>query len=580
MASRGKLPHVSRRSLANRRPRQVVESSVAGDDVYDLPAETQDEEEESVSGVGWVGESALQISPTATYHEGSTIVGHKDADDIREHYASSHDGIYDVDSVQPRVPADNMPGGRYFMHRHVVVWNRVTGLAEEMPSCEEAREAYRAAFDEGPEILIDQWIRENDGYGVVPLSSDLMSIAVDISDILFSTFPDILEALLAGNLPELRHTIGAEQNALRAALDHNYQRAMHNVQCCVYMHAFVNKISGCGPTYDELEDLLTDIDRYQTDDAFANQIDNVVGYGVRVQMAQSSRGVRRYIENDNQRHTLQKFADALAERIIAELQSVDRSRDDIMPAPLAEFGFTINANDRKLDHDRHDESNHVMNLMDALSRVRFRGNYCMDFFVVYCAPKPELSPYAEAFFTSIGQGYVYNGGGFNDHAGGVNTTTYELVKPEDAKAGFDWVEMWVGMSQQRAAYYQRQQATFDAVQAELREARETNAMLDEYLAAKAAVAAKDAGPATLGQIEACRVAAERQDILATALREMEAGFAESEGEGWEAKLEALYQGEEGKWAEEEASIEAGQGDDTDELLRRLIAQYNPDEEEE
>lgn len=137
-------------------------------------------------------------------------------------YANFLDGI-DSESDESASDSEVPEPLRGFLPRdHVEVWERSSRSAD-VPTSTDLRQGNQAAYDQGIHILIDQWLRENDGYGILKRSHDRSSTAVTISGIILTMFPNILEALLAGNLPECFHQDGHKD--LRRVLHQNYDRA-------------------------------------------------------------------------------------------------------------------------------------------------------------------------------------------------------------------------------------------------------------------------------------------------------------------------------------------------------------------
>ena len=150
----------------------------------------------------------------------------------------------------------------------------------------------------------------------------------------------------------------------------------------------------------------------------------------------AKRGLRRYtewrsyVENDgdqlpsiSHRRMVRYFVSEMMDRISVDLQS---GRGHIpLAAPVIEIGFSINARYRLREHRRHEHSNYLMNLAEAMFKHLYPNTFRLQQLVIYACFRPSHPWFSEIILTQLGQGYTEGAGGFSHYpAGRSNGSAY------------------------------------------------------------------------------------------------------------------------------------------------------------
>lgn len=106
-----------------------------------------------------------------------------------------------------------------------------------------------------------------------------------------------------------------------------------------------------------------------------------------------------------------------------------------MRNPVSEWGYSDNAFPRLGNHRKHEQSNYLMNIMDAVC-LAYKKECHFYQFVILQIPSKDLVELSEIYVTRIGQGYAKNGGGLAHHGAGKSNFSKERYNGED------WSEFW------------------------------------------------------------------------------------------------------------------------------------------
>ena len=292
------------------------------------------------------------------------------------------------------------------------------------------RQIYESKRQEVFGLLVDHWLHENEGFGIYKKGFDYMGQFDALMQIEYSTFPIVMQCVLAGNLPIVYRERGTQGDELRRALGAHQQRSTSPTQPFIYANYLVD-VKGCSPTYQYLATVTEDLAKYLKDPDFAVQVDNVV-------FEDAQRGEPKYISIDSATlvTALNKSRSAFRNRMKYDIAHLGYAKRAPIPPPLSQWGFTSKAPKRERSHGRHEKSNWLMNLVESLCQMRLGKKHAMTVFVVYCIPFPELSAIAETFFSVIGQACVDNDGGFSCYPAGLSinsaTKLTEEEKPDNA----------------------------------------------------------------------------------------------------------------------------------------------------
>ncbi|KAK5696434.1 hypothetical protein LTR97_007735 [Elasticomyces elasticus] len=122
-------------------------------------------------------------------------------------------------------------------------------------------------------------------------------------------------------------------------------------------------------------------------------------------------------------------------------------RNDPIPGGFSEFGYSYDTEKRLEQHAKHDSSNYLMNIVDALCMIYF-PEYKLYHFVMHHVLVRNLAELAEMYFTRAGQGYSRQGGQQVRPAGNTHTPLRKLaiarILENDADAGMSILADSVG----------------------------------------------------------------------------------------------------------------------------------------
>jgi len=108
-------------------------------------------------------------------------------------------------------------------------------------------------------------------------------------------------------------------------------------------------------------------------------------------------------------------------RLVRErLDACGGSEDDELTPPLCELGYATNL-DRLTQHEKHDSSNYLMNMAEAVCRITkgLEGYRIAQHPISLVWRRPHASS-GELLFSRLTQAYDDNGGGFSHHGAGLS----------------------------------------------------------------------------------------------------------------------------------------------------------------
>ncbi|OBT91344.1 hypothetical protein VE01_10675 [Pseudogymnoascus verrucosus] len=98
----------------------------------------------------------------------------------------------------------------------------------------------------------------------------------------------------------------------------------------------------------------------------------------------------------------------------------DDDMDTPIPCGISEVGFSITPLKRIQDHQKHTNSNSIMNLFEAAARYLFGNRYAIQGYVVARVVDPTLAGLSEAVISRLACSYTDWGGGFNGKLAGLS----------------------------------------------------------------------------------------------------------------------------------------------------------------
>ena len=194
------------------------------------------------------------------------------------------------------------------------------------------------------------------------------------------------------------------------------------------------------------------------DDAAANKINNWSKLLNDIPLEKTEQGHRRYMNSKPRKAT----DDALLSRVSSDVPDVDETysvshvletkhfmtelrrrlesilaadRDEPLEYPLCEVGYSVRCPVRLKQHARHNSSNYIMNLTEAIfgaHRAEFGETFCICQHVIsliwdWDESQPEI---AEVGFSKLAESFTDNAEGFSHYAAGLSTHLTNLV-PEN-----------------------------------------------------------------------------------------------------------------------------------------------------
>lgn len=263
----------------------------------------------------------------------------------------------------------------------------------------------------------------------------------EIIDILASMDSELLKSLIDGSLSRKAEIpAGQVSNALQRIQDQKPSPPS------IYQNCICDQM-GVSPTPVQWERVCEHMLEYVQGGKESNDLATVVDQLIYPtddwppQLAR--RGLRRYtewrsyIEGDGDRQPSSAHRD-MVRYFVSEM--MNRIEDDLqsgrgyipLAAPVIEMGFTINTHHRLREHRKHQQSNYLMNLAEAMFKHLYPGSFRLQQLVIYACYRPPQPWFSEIILTQLGQGYTDGGGGFSHYpAGRSNGSAYNKTSTSE-----------------------------------------------------------------------------------------------------------------------------------------------------
>ncbi|KAK8167115.1 hypothetical protein IWX90DRAFT_478352 [Phyllosticta citrichinensis] len=238
--------------------------------------------------------------------------------------------------------------------------------------------------------------------------------------ILLTMSKEIVQSIIKGDLPRVPFTPQQDRPQAKRIL-RQYQLEREGMilgakfQPAIYAQ-YLCCNDGRGPRSEMLSAIMDKVEQYITDGEYAHDVDLQVGSPPMTTLI-ATRGPenmnRRYLKTGETRDRriprLREFVEAVRNRLPED--------PNVRPRCLAEYGFTNNFKKRLDLHARHEHSNFIMNLVDAICQKDFSA-YGIHQYVVYSCWAPQQGWVAEILINRLGMGYTSSGYGFSYHPTG------------------------------------------------------------------------------------------------------------------------------------------------------------------
>lgn len=256
----------------------------------------------------------------------------------------------------------------------------------------------------------------------------------EIIDILVSMNTELMKSLIDGSLSRKAEiTTGEVSIALQRILDQK------PLPPSIYQNCICDAM-GISPTPLQWERVCTLMLEYvrggNESDDLAILVDQLVRPTEEWPPHLAKRGLRRYTEwrsfivddgdtapSRRHRDMVRRFVSEMLKRIEGDLQN---GKGNIpLAAPVIEIGFSIKYVCRLREHRRHEQSNYLMNLAEAMFKHAYHDTFRLQQLVIYACYRPSQPWFSEIILTQLGQGYTEGAGGFSHYpAGRSNGSAY------------------------------------------------------------------------------------------------------------------------------------------------------------
>jgi len=233
----------------------------------------------------------------------------------------------------------------------------------------------------------------------------------DFFEILLTTPDIVLEHLLIGDIA----SASLENENLRKALTLANTKGDDRPAICLQC---LTDESGLSPNVGQLRQMMNTMELYCEPD-HANTYEKLLLVQIENEFDCMKSGSRKYLCDEN--------GDFINERSIRIRKWIQAMRnrfkgleDDHIPtSPLCEVEYARHPEKRLKAQAKHDESNYIMNLSEAVCQVLFPDvGFHISHFVLYHLHKAEHSVVAEILFSRLA--YITHGAGFNHKVSGLS----------------------------------------------------------------------------------------------------------------------------------------------------------------
>jgi hypothetical protein len=287
-------------------------------------------------------------------------------------------------------------------------------------------EAYNEGLDSLVRVALDLrgmpcdiWVQRRKASGPVKYENLVFTLWL----IMAGWDPLILEHLVHGDLPAAALTDAELEKKLRKLKN---IPAINECCPCIYMQYLVDTI-GKSPTPEILGKILDFVEMYaKADDvkdmAFVARIDSALASPNWGRISAIA-GRKRYLESPDQTKTCLNWAKAARERMEG------LPKNEPLARPWAECGYATYPTERLDQHAKHNSSNCLMNLTDAICRLEF-PSYRIQQYVVHHIVHYTHAMYDEILASRLSLAYTTQGGGWcHSRAGGSHRGAQKKARP-------------------------------------------------------------------------------------------------------------------------------------------------------
>lgn len=205
-------------------------------------------------------------------------------------------------------------------------------------------------------------------------------------------------------------------------------RVIETSQPAIYRQALVDD-RGKSPTPNQLLSVLDDIEHHylspDPDPIIVASIDSFKN--PKSSRNAARQGYRKYLARKpgspcsrSRIHRLDMFCSKLRKRLLSIPHS---DRDQPLKEPLSEMGYSMEVLKRLKRHRDHQNSNFIMNLFEAACERLYPGVFSIKQNIIFLIFDKMHASLSEIALTALGQGYIFNAGGFSFHPAGQNNAT-------------------------------------------------------------------------------------------------------------------------------------------------------------
>jgi hypothetical protein len=258
--------------------------------------------------------------------------------------------------------------------------------------------------------------------------------------ILASVDRTLLEAIIYGNVALERRSNQKLERHLRSLWTQSSR------QPSIYMQLFVST-NGLSPTPTEIERLCVLMETHlsSTGNTYVREVGDIFNNNSATARRSANKDYQAYTWTEQVDHTKEGFQSGkTGKQQYSWMESSDRVKNvrtflkslrerlaaipkaewyKPLEHPLVEYGYADDSPTRLKQHARHSSSNYIMNLMEAvaywaLRKKQIQTKYRMEQCVIYLIWQRPQAHLSEIIWTSLGEGYIYNGGGFSHYPAG------------------------------------------------------------------------------------------------------------------------------------------------------------------
>ena len=297
-------------------------------------------------------------------------------------------------------------------------------------------------------------------------------------DVLVSTHPDILSAIIRGDVARTY----CRNKDFRDLLDSIRVHERGDNQPAIYMNQ-IGDVNGKSPTPNDILSVLPLIIGYVkgTDVDYIQKIDRRMDTA-RTKARPTDMQYRKYmykgdrVSDGRQTKTL-AFLTALEARCLAVPEN---ERDEPLPGCLSEVGYTYTTETRLRNHREHRSSNYIMNLFDSALALKWPQRFTVHQFVIFLCVDATQGSTAEILFTRLAVGYTGNGGGFTHYPPGRSNESVQRFDTEQWQRWWKWTNRICQITENHAKQIQLWEAAEREVAAKSAQLQALREEIEQY----------------------------------------------------------------------------------------------------